>query len=315
MNILYLSPVHPLLTPGNPLPRLQTQMSHIRALRKLGHHVDAAVYTPKDHIRVTVPERIWYNANILTPGKMADAIFFSLGADVLFPITLRLLKRRLHAPLVILSGVSPIHDGNPRERGMASLADLVVTNDQSHADEWKKLGAKKTTVLPISAIDPELYRGSAFGIKGRSLRNIDVLFVGTVTPEREEFFRKFRKLLAPGISFVVKHHLFEEAYTQLLSRAKIVLNPLRLEMRKGANLRLFEIPACGALQLASHTSSEWFADGKEMVTYKNTSDAVRLTHYYLLHRTERERIVVAGQKRALKEHTFKKRFEKLLKFL
>lgn len=315
MTILYLSPVHPLLTPGRPLPQWQTQASHVRAFRALGHQVEILTYTPRDHIRVTVPERLFYNLKILLFRKNVDAIFFSLGADVLFPTTVRFLKQKLHARLVILSGVSPVSNGNPRERGMASIADLIATNDQSHADEWKRLGATRATVLPISAIDPELYKGPTFGTKGRTLRNIDVLFVGTVTPEREQFFQKFRKLLAPGVSFMVKHHVFEDEYTALLSRAKIALNPLRPQMRSGANLRLFEIPALGALELASHTSPEWLIEGKEIVTYKNAEDAARLVEYYLSYEKEREKIVQRGRERVFREHTFDKRFEKLLNLI
>lgn len=347
MNILYLSPVHPLLTPGDPLPKWQTQMSHVRALEQLSHSVKVIAYTPKTHIRVSLVERVFYNIKLLfyvsfigeicsftvtthlktRSGWPYDgnrftrkfvnftrrskhlpigAIFLSLGADVLFPMTIRLLKWRLRVPLVILSGVSPIRDGNPRERVMAKYVGLVATNDPSHAQEWKELGARKAIVLPISAIDPELHYSR--DIK----RDIDVLFVGTVTPEREQFFQKFHKLLSPHTSFVVKHHVFEEDYVKLLSRAKIVLNPLRPEMKRGANLRLFEIPACGALQLASHTNPEWFTEGKEILTYDDAEDAARLVNYYLSHKGERERIAKRGQERTLGEHTFQKRFKKLI---
>lgn len=314
MKILYLSPVHPLLTPGNPLPRWQTQMSHVRVLKQLGHHVDVVVYTPKDHIRVSPAERVSYNlaviARSLQRGNLSvDVIFLSLGADVLFPTTIRFLKQKLHAPLLILSGVSPITDGNPRERAIAKYADLVATNDPLHANEWKELGAKRVSVLPISAIDPELHYSR--GVK----RDIDVLFVGTVTPEREELFRKFRKLLAPETSFVVKHHVFEKNYAVLLSRAKIALNPLRPEMKRGANLRLFEIPAFGALQVASHTSPKWFVEGKEILTYQDAKDAARLVIYYLSHEKIREQIAQRGQERTVSEHTFQRRFEKLITLL
>ena len=86
---------------------------------------------------------------------------------MLFPQTLRLIKWLTKAPLVILSGVSPVSDGNPRERAIAKFADLAAVNDEGHAQEWRKLGAKKTVVLPISGVDPELpFRSiGAFGGK------------------------------------------------------------------------------------------------------------------------------------------------------
>lgn len=314
MKILYLSPVHPLLTPGHPFPRWQTQASHVRALRALGHHVEILTYTPRDHIRLTAPERLVYNLKIALSRMKADVIFFSLGADVLFPTTVRFLKQKLHARLVILSGVSPVSNGNPRERAMAKFADLVATNARAHAKEWRDLGAKQSIVLPISAVDPKLLLRRNRGMRSEDFkRDIDVLFVGTVTPEREQFFQKFRLAKQdPAISFIVKHHVFEDEYTALLSRAKIALNPLRPQMRSGANLRLFEIPALGALELASHTSPEWLIEGKEIVTYKNAEDAARLVEYYLSHEKERKKIVQRGRERVFREHTFEKRFEKLL---
>ena len=82
------------------------------------------------------------------------------------PWTLRLIKWLTKAPLVILSGVSPISDGNPRDRAIAKFADLAAVNDEGHAREWRKLGAKKTVVLPISGVDPELHFRRIRGIRG-----------------------------------------------------------------------------------------------------------------------------------------------------
>ena len=308
MTILYLTPVHPLLTQGFPLPRWQTQMSHVRSLEELGHHVSVVTYTPNDHIQLSLSERVIYNTKIALFSGKADVVFLSLGADVLFSATIQLLKKKLHVPLIVLSGVSPVTNGNPRERSIAKSADIVATNDPSHAREWRELGARQSIVLPISAIDPALH------YPRKVKRDIDILFVGTVTPDRERFFQKFRKLLAPGISFVIKHHVFEEEYAKLLSRAKIVLNPIRPEMRHGANLRLFEIPAFGALQLSSFTKKEWFEEKKEIVTYQDTKDAVGKARYYVQHEKERRKIVEIATERVFKEHTFKKRFEKLIAY-
>ena len=73
-----------------------------------------------------------------------------------------------------------------------------------------------------------------------------------MTPERREFLAELRKLLPETVKFVVKEFVWEEEYAGLMSRAKIVLNPIRPEMKNGANLRMFEIPAFGALELGSY---------------------------------------------------------------
>lgn len=310
MKILYLSPIHPFLTPGNPLPRWQTQASHVRALAALGHDVTVVPYAPRRLGPVTIRERIVGNLGVLGIFGRFDLVLLSLGADVLLPITLRLLLRRLRAPLVILSGVSPVKFGNPRERALAPLAFLVVANDLLHAREWERLGAPRTVVLPISAADPTLHF-PRLSVR----RDLDVVFAGTVSEDRARFFRDLRHLLSPLISVTVQHFLWEEDYAVLLSRAKIALNPIRPSMKHGANLRLFEIPAFGALELSSSTSPAWLIPGKEVVVYDSPKDAATKIVYYLKHQKERERIARAGMRRVFQEHTFMHRFRKLFDVL
>src|SRR3989338_848195 len=118
-RILFLSPVQPLLTPGWPLPKWQMQASWVRALERQGHRVSVVKYTPDDKIKLGWGERAAWNLRVVREvGEAggADLIIYSLGADVLLPQTVHYIKSKLRAPLVVLSGVSPIKDGNPRER-------------------------------------------------------------------------------------------------------------------------------------------------------------------------------------------------------
>ncbi len=333
MRVIFLSPVHPLLTPGNQLPRWQMQASWIRGLEKVGTEVKVVRYTPEDRIRLGWGERVWWNLKVVREvnrevqeskkkykkvqeGKI-DFIIYSLGADVLFPQTLRLVKWLVRAPLVVLSGVSPILNGNPRERAVAKLMDMAAVNDEKHAGEWRKLGAKKAIVLPISGIDPELHfnKGQAFVFKGLALRDIDVLFIGTLTPARKEFIGLLRKLLPESINFVVKEFVWEEEYARMMSRAKIVLNPIRPEMAGGANLRMFEIPAFGALELGSFGKKEWLTPGKEMLVYKDAEEAARLIVRYLKEGKKREEMAGRGKRRVLEEHKFEDRARKLIELI
>lgn len=310
MNILYLAPIHPFLTSGDPLPRWQTQSSHVRALQELGHRVKAVAYSPRRFGPVTVGERLVGNFGVLGVLGKFDVIMLSLGADVLLPLTLRLLLARLHAPLVILSGVSPLKLGNPREHALAPLATLVATNDPTHAHEWMSLGTTRAIALPISAIDPTIHY-----LRSSIRRDLDVVFAGTVSPDRKRFFRDLRRHLPREISLMTRQFVWEEEYAKLLSRAKIVLNPIRPSMKYGANLRLFEIPAFGALELSSYSKEEWLIPGEEVVTYDSPKDATKKIIYFLKYQRERERIAQAGYRRVLREHTFVHRFRKLIAML
>ena len=329
MRVIFFSPVHPFLTSGNPLPKWQMQASWVRGLEKVGAEVEVVRYTPGDGRKLNWFERGWWNLRIISriiglykgptlprQGRTleTDLIIYSLGADVLLPQTLRLIKWLTKAPLVILSGVSPVSDGNPRERAIAEYVDLAAVNDEKHAEEWRKLGAKRAVVLPISGMDPELHWRREVGeIRGiRGIRDIDILFVGTLTPERKEFFGNLRKLLPESVNFVIAEFVWEEEYAGLMSRAKIVLNPVRPEMKHGANLRMFEIPAFGALELGSFGKKEWLVPGKEMLMYKAAEEAAGLIVKYLKDGKKREEMAERGKRRVVREHTFEKRAERLI---
>jgi glycosyltransferase involved in cell wall biosynthesis len=288
------------------------QASWVKALKQLGHQVSVVRYTPNNHIRLNLAERVYWNVKVLTQvaftrGKV-DLIIFSLGADVLLPQTIQLVKSLTSSPLVILSGVSPITDGNPRERAMAKHIDLAATNDDSHSQQWQELGTKQAVTLPISAIDPELH------YPRKVKRDLDVVFVGTLTPARRKFLTQLKKQLPEQISLTIKHQLWEENYAELMSRAKIVINPIRSEMKHGANLRLFEIPAFGALQLASSSHKQWLIPNKEVLTYQDPKQAAELIKKYLKDKKNRLKITERAQKRVLAEHTFKHRAKRLLQY-
>lgn len=79
---------------------------------------------------------------------------------------------------------------------------------------------------------------------------------------------------------------------------------------KGRN---FEIPGSGGFLLTSNADNleEYFVPGKEIAVFTDTDDLIDKVRYYLRHEDERETIREAGYRRALREHTFEKRFRKI----
>lgn len=55
----------------------------------------------------------------------------------------------------------------------------------------------------------------------------------------------------------------------------------------------------------------YFVPQKEIVVYYGIEDLVSKANYYLKHENERKRIVQAGYKRVLQDHTYQKRFNKI----
>jgi hypothetical protein len=79
-------------------------------------------------------------------------------------------------------------------------------------------------------------------------------------------------------------------------------------------LRDFEGPMCRACYLTGHTDeiTEFYDVGREIETYRTPDELVDKTRFYLAHPDVAEKLREAGYRRALRDHTWKRRFEKLL---
>jgi spore maturation protein CgeB len=78
-------------------------------------------------------------------------------------------------------------------------------------------------------------------------------------------------------------------------------------------LRDFEAPMCRTCYLtgASVEIEEFYEVGKEIDTYQSAEELVDKTNFYLSHPAEAERLRQAGHRRALRDHTWTRRFEQL----
>jgi len=76
-------------------------------------------------------------------------------------------------------------------------------------------------------------------------------------------------------------------------------------------LRDFEVPMSGGFYMIEHLEelTEFFEPDKEIVFYQNPEDLTDKIRYYLSHDAEREKIRQAGHQRALRDHTWHKRFQ------
>lgn len=78
-------------------------------------------------------------------------------------------------------------------------------------------------------------------------------------------------------------------------------------------LRDFEIPLAGGFYLVERTEEYegFFKSGSEVETWETPAELLEKIRYYLEHEKERQAIALAGQARAVAEHTWEKRFETL----
>jgi spore maturation protein CgeB len=78
-------------------------------------------------------------------------------------------------------------------------------------------------------------------------------------------------------------------------------------------LRDFEIPMSGGFYLTGYSTeiSEYFKAGEEIEVYSTKEELISKIRYYIKNESRRRKIQEAGYRRALKDHQWKNRFEKL----
>lgn len=256
-----------------------------------------------------------------------DVVVLVGGNEVILPETLAALKHTYGACLVYACSDSPIVFSHPIERSAARLYDLVIANDLYHAAEWRELGAPRTEVLPLSAVDPEFHRPSTLTDADQARLGCDVGFVGTLVPDRlySERIAALEALMEFDLAIWSVHEVpatlrpayrgpaLGEQMIRAICGSKIVVNPHGNFMRYGGNMRLFEACGAGVLQITDDRPgvSRWFTVGKHLITYHDPTELRDLTAYYLSHGDERLRIAAAGQAHVYTHHTFDHRMLRL----
>ncbi|MEK7513971.1 MAG: glycosyltransferase [Patescibacteria group bacterium] len=242
-----------------------------------------------------------------------DHIFFSGGLDAVLPFK----------NTIFFTGVAP-ETLSLAERRIGILSKLVVVNDPAHIRVWNQLGARQTICLPISAIDPDDYP------KKMAKKIYPVSFVGTLFPYRQRHLSAIARLypglkiwgcLEPGVKLLPA---LKPNYQGLAEGKKMVkiyrqsligLNLAPSHLPSAGNLRAFEIPAAGALLLSDHLNSDWYVNGREAVLFNSPEAGVAKINYYLSRPKILQKIALCGRRRTLKDHTYCRRFRRLIKIL
>lgn len=148
----------------------------------------------------------------------------------------------------------------------------------------------------------------------------DVCFVGRRYGIREKIVTA---LMKTGIKVTAHGDGWErgrietENVPRLFSQSKIVLGIGTIGHSRdfyALKMRDFDGPMSGSLYIThdNHDLHQLYDIDKEIVTYNSIEDCVEKIRYYLKHDLEREGIAKAGHIRAVREHTWEKRFNDLI---
>lgn len=161
----------------------------------------------------------------------------------------------------------------------------------------KWLPENKVSVL-LNGFDEKLHRKIE-----SSPKDIDILFIGTITPRRKEILEELGK----SFNIAVVRALGEDMVS-LFNRSKIILNIHSYGWYLDTETRIFEALGCGSFVITEKLSEENpFISGKHLIEVEDIEEMKEKISYYLLHDQERETITRQGYTEALANHTYNKR--------
>ncbi len=193
--------------------------------------------------------------------------------------------------------------------------DCHFVQREENISELKKWGANSVETC-FRSFDPNFHRILNPEEFDLNKYKTEVGFIGSYEEDREAYIAY---LVQNGIKLTItgdgwpsgKHwNILKEFYTgpsvygddyiKRINGMDIALHFLRKANRDQQDSRTFEIPACGTFMLAerSHLHLKFFEEGKEADFFTSKEELLKKVKYYLINKTERDRIALAGFNRS-----------------
>ncbi|OIJ10390.1 hypothetical protein BKP37_17755 [Anaerobacillus alkalilacustris] len=217
--------------------------------------------------------------------------------------------------------------------------DYVFTIDTAALEVYHKNGHEHCYYLPLG-VNPEIYSPPLT----EPQKKYDLCLVGFPYPDRVQLInllleRTTYSILVVGAKwdqelshqknnrrlFIKNTWLKPEVIVSYYHQSKIVLNTHRpydlkenknsqLIINKSVNNRTFELACSGSFQLIDNKAdlTDHFVEGEEIISFHNNKDFLLKVDYYLSNGKAQNEIVNNARIKALKDHTFNRRLEKLL---
>ena len=203
--------------------------------------------------------------------------------------------------------------------------DLVVSSFPPTVEFFARKGIP--AVLHRLGFDPDVLTAHP-----ESVRAYPVTFVGSLSAvhmSRIEWLEHLclkvpeLRIWGPGVerlrasSPIRQRHMGlvwgDEMY-DVLRRSEITLNHHGDVAPYANNCRLFEATGMGAMLLTDWKANlqDMFDVGKEVAAYRTTEECAEMIRYYLAHDEARSAIAKAGQRRTLRDHTYRSRMQEFV---
>jgi len=303
-----------------------------------GHFID-----PSRVIRAQLLDNLYYarDKNLLRlQGALTDMIEHS-GADCLIvdnamPYHPEFLKG-LNIYKVLRTSDGPL-SAYDRDFAYVHAYDHVLyhspgySRDLTMSEKLNYVGAKRADFWPLASFDALRDPSKTEDDLMDQERDIDVIFVGALFPNKMPALAKLKKALGRQLTLRGKSNLKANAYfnlrygfpgwvrpipfdqyVPLYQRAKIGINVHNRGKYTVGGYRFFDLPANGVMQISDGEEylSAFYKEGEEIVGYGSFDELVDKVRYYLDHPAARERIARAGYRRVMNDHLIKTRLQQL----
>ncbi|MCC7159017.1 MAG: glycosyltransferase [Ignavibacteria bacterium] len=208
----------------------------------------------------------------------------------------------------------------------APLYDLVATYSSNSLNVFHALGFKKVKWVPLAA-DPHLH----YRDWSTDQKTYDITFVGGWRPEREQIMSHIISNFSSakiGIwgpywnrsnnkslrNVADKNPLYASAFSDVIRKSRINMNIIDDTNFPAANMRFFEIPVAGGLQLSSKCPEmeSVFHHGEHIFYYGDNDELVDVIDQILSYKINSNEIAKNAQELVLAAHTYRHRVKQIL---
>ncbi len=182
-----------------------------------------------------------------------------------------------------------------------------------------------------SALVPLAFEPRIIPIIGRQKRQYNLTFVGGFSPLHQQRIKLINKVgeelpidifgygshLVNDIGSMIRHHgeTWGKQMYEILAQSRITINNhIDMAINYANNLRLFEATGMKTLLITDYKSNlnELFVPGKEVETYRSPEELITKVKYYLDNPNKADKIIKAGYRRVIKDHTYIERCKMML---
>jgi len=226
--------------------------------------------------------------------------------------------------------------------GIGDIYYNVCEQGDPRMEGFEKATGYKHYTIPLAADDKTIFPEYSERFKA------DISFIGTYLPEKRPFFeervfplKKNYNLRLYGQDWTFSDRIFgwvqkggqyfNIPYLKSFRKPKLQLDDERkiynsslvsinvheeYQRRFGGdcNERTFKIPLAGGFEITDDVACirKYFKEGEEIVIAKDKDDWFDKINYYMKNPEKRIKIIEAGKRRVLKDHTYKNRVEKII---